>query len=73
MADEKYYFFRPFLLHHWAAWYFRGNNKYHQNPVSNATWNPRSIIFSVKGMLRLNIEHFLKKCKYEKLGFSEVN
>ena len=26
-----------------------------------------------KGMLRRNIEHFLKKRKYEKLGFSEMN
>ena len=26
-----------------------------------------------KGMLRPNIEHFLKKRKYEKLGFSEMN
>ena len=26
-----------------------------------------------KGMLRRKIEHFLKKRKYEKLGFSEMN
>ena len=26
-----------------------------------------------KEMLRQNIEHFLKKRKYEKLGFSEMN
>ena len=27
----------------------------------------------IKGMIRWNIEHFLKKRKYEKLGFSEMN
>ena len=27
----------------------------------------------VNGMLRRNIDHFLKKRKYEKLGFSEMN
>ena len=26
-----------------------------------------------KGMLRQKIKHFLKKCKYEKLGSSEMN
>ena len=26
-----------------------------------------------KGMLQRNIEHFLKKRKYEKAGFSETN
>ena len=26
-----------------------------------------------KGMLRRNIKHFLKKHKYENLGFSEMN
>ena len=26
----------------------------------------------LKGMLRGNIEHFQKKCIYEKLGFSEM-
>ena len=33
------------------------------------------MIFSriLNGMLRQNIEHFLKKRKYEKLGFSEMN
>lgn len=32
-------------------------------------------LISVKGMLRQNIEHFLKKrkYKYEKLGFFEMN
>ena len=27
----------------------------------------------LKGILRRKIEHFLKKRKYEKLGFSEMN
>ena len=29
--------------------------------------------YVIKGMLRRNIEHFLKKRKYEKLGFSEMS
>ena len=27
----------------------------------------------IKGMLQRNIEHFLKKRKYEKIGFSEMS
>ena len=46
----------------------------------NMTNNLRYVIMAYivggrhfKGMLRQNIEHFLKKRKYEKVGFSEMN
>ena len=44
--------------------------KHSQEHFLQSTKNLRTLL---KGVLRRNIEHFLKKRKYDRLGFSEMN